>query len=167
MNEHVDSAIEAGIRGAQQLRKNGIPPIDQNQRMQEALALLARSEIAMVGSTDDNGYPHIKAMFKITAEGLKTVWFSTNTSSRRVSQFMQNPKASLYFLDAERFTGLLLVGEMEVLQDAETKRRLWKDGWEAYYPLGVTDPDYSVLRFTARWGNYYRGLRREMINSNE
>lgn len=91
--------------------------------------------------------------------GLKNVWFSTNTSSRRVSQFMQNPKASLYFLDAERFTGLLLVGEMEVLQDAETKRRLWKDGWEAYYPLGVTDPDYSVLRFTARWGNYYRGLQ--------
>jgi general stress protein 26 len=35
---------------------------------------------------------------------------------------------------------------------------MWREGCEKYYPLGVTDPDYSVLRFTARWGNYYHGL---------
>lgn len=154
-----ESAIEAGIRSAKQLLKNGIPPIDKETSIQESLDLLERSEIAMVGSTDENGYPHIKAMFKIESEGLKTIWFSTNTSSRRVSQFIQDPKASIYFYDAGRFAGLLLVGEIEVLQDAESKQRLWKEGWEVYYPLGVTDPDYCVLRFTANWGNYYRGLQ--------
>ncbi len=29
---------------------------------------------------------------------------------------------------------------------------------EKYYPLGVTDPDYTVLRFTSQWGNYYHAL---------
>ena len=52
----------------------------------------------------------------------------------------------------------MLVGEIEVLQDAEVRQRLWHSGDERYYPLGVTDPDYSVLHFTARWGNYYHTL---------
>ena len=55
--------------------------------------------------------------------------------------------------------GLMLVGEIEVLQDQEIRQRLWQPEDERYYPLGGTDPDYSVLHFTARWGNWhYIGL---------
>jgi general stress protein 26 len=50
------------------------------------------------------------------------------------------------------------VGEVEILQDQASRERLWRDGYERYYPLGVNDPDYTVLRFTARWGNYYHRL---------
>ena len=28
-----------------------------------------------------------------------------------------------------------------------------------YYPEGVDDPDYCVLKFTAEKGNYYHGLK--------
>jgi general stress protein 26 len=153
------SAIEAGIKSAKELLKNGITYMDKEEGTKKSLNLLERSEIAMVGSIDESGYPNIKAMFKIESEGLKTIWFSTNTSSRRVSQFKKNPKASVYFYDAGRFTGLLLVGNVEVLLDLESKERLWRDGWEVYYPLGIIDPDYCVLRFTANWGNYYEGLQ--------
>ncbi|MGC9393386.1 MAG: pyridoxamine 5'-phosphate oxidase family protein, partial [Anaerolineae bacterium] len=104
------------------------------------------------------GFPNIKAMLKMENEGLKTVWLSTNTSSRRVAQLFRDPKACLYFVDMEGWMGLMLVGEMEVLQDAASRQRLWRDGFERYYPQGVDDPDYTVLRFTARWGNYYHAL---------
>lgn len=40
-----------------------------------------------------------------------------------------------------------------------SKQRLWREGFEKYCSLGVTDPDYSVLRFTAKTGNYYSGLK--------
>jgi general stress protein 26 len=36
---------------------------------------------------------------------------------------------------------------------------LWNDGDERRYPLGVEDPDYSVLCFAARRGNYYHRLK--------
>jgi general stress protein 26 len=52
----------------------------------------------------------------------------------------------------------MLVGRIEILQDPESRQRLWRPGCEKYYPLGVTDPDYSVLRFTSEWGNYYHTL---------
>ena len=113
----------------------------------------------MVGSIDGEGYPNIKAMLNLETEGLKTIYFGTNTSTKRVSAFLKNPKASVYFMDPVQFQGLMLVGDMEVLSDPESKKRLWREGFEIYYPLGVTDPDYTVLRFTTKWGNYYHGLQ--------
>ena len=48
-----------------------------------------------------------------------------------------------------------LVGTMEVLETPEAKERIWREGDTMYYPEGVTDPDYCVLRFTAEKGRYY------------
>jgi general stress protein 26 len=98
-------------------------------------------------------------MFKIGADGLKTVWFSTNTSSKRAAQFRANPKACVYFFDPDRIAGLLLVGDIAVVLDHGIKQNMWRQGWEAYYPLGPTDPDYCLLKFSAKWGNYYHGLQ--------
>ena len=132
--------------------------MQKEEAIREALALADRSGIAMVGTNGDNGYPNIKAMLKMENEGLNRIWFSTNTSSKRVGQFVQNSKTCVYFVDFEQWKGLMLVGDVKVLQDAESRQRLWREGFEKYYPLGVTDPDYSVLRFTAQWGNYYHAL---------
>jgi general stress protein 26 len=132
--------------------------MQKEEAIREALALANRSGIAMLGTNSDNGYPNIKAMLKMENEGLNRIWFSTNTSSKRVGQLVQNSKACVYFVDFEQWMGCMLVGDVEVLQDMESRQRLWREGFEKYYPLGVTDPDYSVLRFTAQWGNYYHAL---------
>ena len=50
-------------------------------------------------------------------------------------------------------------GTMEVLTDREHKEMLWRDGFEMYYPNGIDDEDYCVLRFKAEKGNYYTGLK--------
>ena len=50
---------------------------------------------------------------------------------------------------------------MEVLTDAASKEEIWETGDEMYYPLGVTDPDYCVLKFTAFDGRYYANFKSE------
>ena len=132
--------------------------VQKEEAKGEGLALVNSAKIAMLGTNGDDGYPNIKAMIKVENEGLKRIWFSTNTSSKRVAQLLRNPKACVYFVDFNQWKGLMLVGTAEVLQDTESRQRLWTEGDEKYYPLGVTDPDYSVLRFTAKWGNYYHAL---------
>ena len=52
----------------------------------------------------------------------------------------------------------MLIGEMQVCTDREHKAMLWKDGFEIYYPQGIDDEDYCVLKFTAHRGIYYHGL---------
>ena len=52
---------------------------------------------------------------------------------------------------------------MEVLEDAASRRLIWREGDTEYYPQGVDDPDYSVLRFTAVEGRYYSNFHSENI----
>ena len=42
-----------------------------------------------------------------------------------------------------------------------SKEMIWRDGDTTYYSKGVTDPDYCVLKFTARTGRYYSNFSSE------
>lgn len=112
--------------------------------------------LSFVGSVDDGGFPQVKAMLAPRGRaGLRVFRFSTNASSMRVAQFRRNGAACLYFCDPRTFRGLLLTGTMEVLEDAASRHRVWREGDERYYPGGVDGPDCCALRFTARTGRYY------------
>lgn len=84
-------------------------------------------------------------------------------SSMRVKQFSSNPNASIYFYHKGliKYVGVMLVGEMEVLTDQEVKSELWRKSDAVFYKKGVTDPDYCVLKFTAKSGRYYCDLKTE------
>lgn len=118
--------------------------------------LIDRVAAALISSVDEEGFPNTKAMLPPRKrEGIQSIWFTTNTSSLRVGQYLANPKACVYFYDKRFYRGVMLRGMMEVLTDAKSKEMIWKPGDELYYPLGVTDPDYCVLKFTAHNGRYY------------
>lgn len=128
-------------------------------------SLVDRQAVAFVGSVDAEGFPNMKAMLAPRKrEGLSVFYFTTNTSSMRVAQYRRNPQASVYFCDSSSFQGFMLRGTMEVLEDAASRRLIWRDGDTEYYPLGVDDPDYCVLRFTAcDGGRYYSDFHSENI----
>ncbi len=124
--------------------------------------LIDEQPLAFIGSIDKDGFPNIKAMLAPRKrESLKTFYFTTNTSSIRVEQYRNNPKASIYFCNQNTYKGIMLKGKMEILTDEQTKEMIWREGDTIYYPEGVTDPDYSVLRFTAESGRYYSNFKSE------
>lgn len=124
--------------------------------------LVEKSTQAFIAYIDREGYPITKAMLKPRERnGIKEFWFTTNTSSNKVKFFHENPKASIYFVDKRFFRGVSLIGTVEVLEDGESKRRIWLEGDTMYYPLGVDDPDYCVLKFTAVKGRYYSNFHSE------
>ena len=113
-----------------------------------------------IGSLDDDLFPNIKTVLPTKhRETIKEIYFSTNTSSRHVAQFKANPKACVYFFDSLLFKGVMLKGKMEVREDAETKERFWSKGDVIYYPKGVTDPDYCILKFVPESGRFYQNFK--------
>jgi general stress protein 26 len=121
---------------------------------------LMESAEAVFLATSSEGFPEIRALFNLRnrmkfptltgffarrADNLD-VYLFTNTSSKKVAQLRQNPCSSLYFCDPGAVHGLLLSGKMETVGDRAVKEELWVEGWERYYPGGVQDPDYTVLR---------------------
>ncbi len=130
---------------------------------EQIIEFINRQKVAFAASVDEDGFPNMKAMNAPRKIEDNSFYFSTNTSSMRVQQFLNNPKASIYFYSKGRFKyeGVMLVGTMEVLQDEEIKREIWQVGDTMYYKKGVTDPDYCVLKFTAAKGRYYSAFKSE------
>jgi len=124
--------------------------------------LIDKQSVSFIASVDGDGFPNMKAMLPPRKrEGIKAFWFTTNTSSKRVVQYQENPHACIYFMDKRYFRGVQLIGTMEVMEDAEIKEMIWQEGDTIYYPGGVTDPDYCVLKFTAKSGRYYANFKSE------
>lgn len=126
--------------------------------------MIDKASATIISSVDENGFPNTKAMLPPRKRiGIKEIYLTTNTSSMRVKQYTDNPKACIYFYDKRFFKGVMLKGNMEVLQDEKSKIMIWKEGDEMYYPQGVSDPDYCVLKFTAHEGRYYSNFRSEIF----
>jgi len=131
------------------------------EKIKRAMNLIETSRTCIFANTDDNGKPQAKAFLKTRANGLKEIWICTNTSSKRAAQVKKNPEAAMYFYNENTFEGLMLSGTAEIIYDDAKRKEFWWDNMTMYYPLGPTDPDYALLRFTATRGNFYCDLKNE------
>ena len=152
-------AIKKAIRSAKEIKKKGDIVLNKKEAITQGLNLLEKLNFCLLGTNGEDGFPNIKGMTNLKHEGLKKIWFSTNTSSKRVQQLRKDNRACVYYVDENLFKGLMLIGTIEILQDIESKKMLWTKGMEVYFPLGLEDPDYSVLCFTANQGNYFYALK--------
>ncbi|MDR0676427.1 MAG: pyridoxamine 5'-phosphate oxidase family protein [Elusimicrobiota bacterium] len=124
------------------------------------LMIFEKSNNSFIASLDEEGYPNLKAMLKPREnDGLKNFYLTTNTSSKRVQQYLNNKKSAVYFCDENFFLGIMLIGEMEVILDQKIKDRIWRNGDELYYPKGIKDPDYCVLKFVSKKARIYENFK--------
>ncbi|MBR6426965.1 MAG: pyridoxamine 5'-phosphate oxidase family protein [Clostridia bacterium] len=66
---------------------------------------MKRQKSAFIGSIDDEGFPNVKAMLKPRkAEGLREFYFTTNTSSMRVKQYLNNSNGLHYVQESNQGT---------------------------------------------------------------
>ncbi|MBI5526549.1 MAG: pyridoxamine 5'-phosphate oxidase family protein [Deltaproteobacteria bacterium] len=132
-------------------------PSEANDR---ALDLLGRADAAYATTLDQRGRPQTRAMFNLrnkvqfpglsgffaTHSGRFAVFFTTNTSSPKVAELRSNPAVSVYYCAPKEFLGLMLGGDMEIVDDGATRNAIWQPEWSMYYPGGPDDPDHTVLR---------------------
>ncbi|MCI8590436.1 MAG: pyridoxamine 5'-phosphate oxidase family protein [Clostridiales bacterium] len=136
---------------------------------EQMTAFIKKQTVAFIASVDEDGFPNMKAMLAPRKIEGNCFYFSTNTSSMRVQQWMKNPKASIYFYSKKyfKYEGVMLTGTIEVTQEESIKKEIWRTGDTLYYKQGVSDPDYCVLKFTAIKGRYYCNLKSESFHIND
>jgi general stress protein 26 len=100
---------------------------------------------AMLNLRNARQYPHLAPQFAERRQDFM-ILFTTNTSSRKIRQVIANPCASAYYCDPASFHGVMFAGNIEVVTDQAFKQALWSELWECYYPAGINDPDYTILR---------------------
>jgi len=128
--------------------------METNEIMARALSVVETSRYCVMGTYDESGRPALRAMTNLRNDGLVTFCFATSLFSRKVAHLRRNPQATLYFADSAQAVGLTLLGTMEILEDDETRQLSWKTSFRVFFPRGVNDPSYCILRFKAEKAIY-------------
>lgn len=139
-----------------------------------AKIIIEQSEFVHLGTIDKDGYPNIRLMFNLKRkdqfprikkvideynEGF-TTYIGANTSSDKILHIKNNKKASVYYeITKDEWQGLMLLGIIEFIEDKKIKRDLWEDNWKIYYPKGMNDPDFTILKFKPFFLKLYTKLR--------
>ena len=131
----------------------------------QIIEFITKQKTAFISSVNEQGYPVIRAMLAPRKIDGNEIYFTTNTSSNKIKQYLANNKACIYFYKRGKFKyqGVSIIGEMEVCTDQETKNEIWRFGDKLFYKKGVTDPDYCVLKFKCKSAEYYCDFKVEII----
>ncbi len=77
----------------------------------------------------------------------------TDLNSVKVEEINVNPHALLTFQSARKFA--TVSGELTIVSDRALIETLWKDIWKIWFPLGKSDPNIALLKFTANEGEFW------------
>jgi len=126
---------------------------------------LAKSKKAFLSSLcNENNIKNRKYITVDKRINIKTFYFSSKYSDILTKEFIKNSKACIYFKGGIFSKGLMLEGNIEILNDMENKELIWKNEMGKIYKNGgINDPDYCVLKFTANYGNIYIKNKMEVI----
>ena len=126
------------------------------------LELMAKAELVYFTTIDSKGFPQTRVMantrnkkhFPDLAEIFNEhrddymIYLTAHSRSPKIKQIKANPKASVYYCQPDEFHGMMVAGNVEILRDKEIKNKIWRKGWEVYYPGGPQSPVFTVLRLT-------------------
>lgn len=119
----------------------------------KAAEMLQKSEVVVLTSINQEGYPRPVPMSMVKAEGISTVWMSTGNDSWKTIDFRNNPKGGLCFY--AQGDSVCMTGDVEVITDADIKQELWQDWFINHFPGGPTDPNNVILKFKANHATYW------------
>jgi general stress protein 26 len=103
--------------------------------------------LAHMATVTPDGRPHVSVVSPAVDGG--TVWIGTSRASTKALNLVSTPMAALVWQsDAEVYVR----ASVDLVDDLDTKRRLWEGGGFAYDPAvffgSVDHPDFVLLRLT-------------------
>ncbi|MGE5125769.1 MAG: pyridoxamine 5'-phosphate oxidase family protein [Betaproteobacteria bacterium] len=110
---------------------------------------------------DETGRPQVRTMNPFPPEEDMTVWFATNTRSRKVREMQRDARVSLYYADHARATGYVaLRGRAELVDDMREVLKRKRAYWDSAFPglknivlIKVVPERIEVLNYKAGFVN--------------
>jgi len=98
---------------------------------------------------DKDGNPRARTMDPFLPEDDFTVWFGTNSNSRKVDQIKNDARVTLYYFDNETQGYVVISGTAQLVNDPSEKENYWKKEWEAFYPN--KSDNYLLIKVSPLW----------------
>ena len=119
------------------------------QILDAAREIMTSTATCALISLDARGRPRVRAMDPFKPENDFTVWFGTNSNSRKVQQIKNDPRVTLYYLANGHSGYVMIYGLAELVNNSEEKAKRWKDEWNAFYQN--QRENYLLIKVTPEW----------------
>jgi len=120
-----------------------------NKLINAAREIMAEAGTCALITLDEKDLPMVRVMDPFLPESDFTVWFGTNSKSRKVNQIKKNPNVSLYYLDGDASGYVVIHGTAQLVDDQREKEKWWKVEWGAFYPNKAED--YLLIKVSPQW----------------
>jgi len=116
--------------------------------IEKASNIIKTCDASYFGVIDENGCPSVSTVSPLHPDSIREVYFGTSPCANKTQRLRKDKRASMcYHKGGDNIT---LVGEAEILTDQATKSRIWQGWFIEHFPSGETDPNYCVIKFTAK-----------------
>jgi general stress protein 26 len=113
------------------------PPIQEERAKLVAAAreIMAAQTYCALITIDETGRPQVRTMNPFPPEEDMTVWFATNTRSRKVREIRHDPRVTLYYSDHKTAIGYVaLAGHAVLVEDMQEILKRKRAYWDQAFP---------------------------------
>ncbi len=93
-----------------------------------------------------------------------TLWFFTKKSSPKVEEVQQNlDQVNVSYSDPSKMSFVSVSGKAELVDDKTKLKELWSPYLKVFFPQGLDDPDLTLMKITANYGEYWDSPSSKMV----
>jgi general stress protein 26 len=93
-----------------------------------------------------------------------TLWFFTKKSSPKVGEIQQNlGQVNVSYSDPNKMSFISVSGKAELVDDKAKLKELWSSYLKVFFPQGLDDPDLTLMKVTANYGEYWDSPSNKMV----
>lgn len=108
--------------------------------------VMGRARFATLATVDATGQPQSRVVDPLAPDKDFVVWIGTNPLSRKVGEIRGNNRVSLLYFDVAGLEYAALTGTATIVSGAADKAKPWKPEWAQFYPKGVADSGFVLIR---------------------
>lgn len=128
------------------------------QKVASILDIVRACDSVML-ATIDGAYPDVRHMSNAMNRNAQdlTLYLMTGRDMPKMDQLRQNRRCCLYYFNAANRHVVRLFGEIEFIDDANTRHRYWNDEYQEFGYAGPDDPDFVLMRISPKSYKFYAG----------
>lgn len=135
-----------------------------NQNVEKLIEMVKGVRVCMLITNERNaenlsGRP--MSISKIDDDG--TIWFFTKSSSYKVDEIEESKKVSIAITNESSNNYLMIQATAKLVNDKTKMKELWSSILKAWFPLGLDDPDMTLIKVTPNEVNYWDSSSSKMV----
>ena len=135
-----------------------------NKNVEKLIEMVKGVRVCMLITNERNaenlsGRP--MSISKIDDDG--TIWFFTKSSSYKVEEIEESKKVSIAITNESSNNYLMIHATAKLVNDKTKMKELWSSILKAWFPLGLDDPDMTLIKVTPNEVNYWDSSSSKMV----